>query len=127
ELGAWAVANPRRHGIRTLRHVIEQTDPASESPMESRLRMLLVLDGLPRPRAQVNIGDSHGTFLGRVDLYYDVERSASSTTAPRITIRWLLTTAARIACFRRAFVCFGSPPATYVAILGRWSGRCARC
>ena len=74
ELAAWAVANPRRHGIRTLRYVIEQADPASESPMESRLRMLLVLDGLPRPRAQVNIRDSHGTFLGRVDLYYDVER-----------------------------------------------------
>src|SRR5437773_4495333 len=53
--------------------------------------------------------------------------SASSTTARRITIRWLLTIAARIACFRRAFVCFGSPPATYVAILGPWSGRCARC
>jgi very-short-patch-repair endonuclease len=32
--------------------------------------MLLVLAGLPPPKAQVPIHDRAGTFLGRPDLYY---------------------------------------------------------
>jgi hypothetical protein len=39
--------------------------------MESRLRMVLVLGGLPRPRAQVEIFDAQGEFAGRTDLYYE--------------------------------------------------------
>ena len=38
--------------------------------METRLRMLLVLAGLPRPEAQVSLHDHQGRFLGRPDLYY---------------------------------------------------------
>ncbi len=38
--------------------------------METRLRMLLVLAGLPRPTAQKSIHDRWGRFLGRPDLYY---------------------------------------------------------
>ncbi|HUE60748.1 MAG TPA: DUF559 domain-containing protein, partial [Acidimicrobiales bacterium] len=64
----------RRHGIRTMRRVVELVEPAAESAMESRLRMLLVLAGLPRPRAQVVIHDESGRFVGRPDLYYDRHR-----------------------------------------------------
>jgi very-short-patch-repair endonuclease len=42
--------------------------------MESRLRMLLVLGGLPRPQAQVTLTDRRGRFLGRPDLYYPDHR-----------------------------------------------------
>jgi len=35
--------------------------------MESRLRMILVLAGLPRPRVQVSLGDP---FIARADLFY---------------------------------------------------------
>src|SRR5258707_6518452 len=56
--------------IARLRRAIELTDPATESPMETRLRMLLVTTRLPRPRAQVSIYDHEGRFLGRPDLYY---------------------------------------------------------
>jgi very-short-patch-repair endonuclease len=38
--------------------------------METRLRMLLVLAGLPRPQAQVKLFDETGQFIGRPDLYY---------------------------------------------------------
>ncbi len=38
--------------------------------METRLRLVLVLAGLPRPEAQVPIYDSQGRFVGRPDLYY---------------------------------------------------------
>ena len=49
-------------------------EPKSESPMESRLRMSLVLAGLPRPQAQVPLYDDQGRFLGRADLYYPTHR-----------------------------------------------------
>lgn len=40
----------------------------SESPQESRLRMLIVLAGLPVPETNVDLGDDW-FFIGRVDLY----------------------------------------------------------
>ena len=74
ELTAWARANPRRHGIRALRRVIALAEPAAESPMETRLRMILILGGLPRPMAQVPIHDQFGRFVGRPDLFYQTQR-----------------------------------------------------
>jgi hypothetical protein len=38
--------------------------------METRLRLLLVLAGLPGPSAQVSLHDERGRFLGRPDLLY---------------------------------------------------------
>jgi len=57
-----------------LRRAIALADPAAESPMETRLRLLLVFAGLPRPQAQVSLHDSNGSFLGRPDLYYPALR-----------------------------------------------------
>lgn len=74
ELEAWACANAGRPGIRRLRAVLNLAEPAAESPMESRLRMVLILGGLPRPRAQVPIHDGSGRFVGRPDLYYEESR-----------------------------------------------------
>jgi hypothetical protein len=61
-------------GVRVLRQVLEHAEPAAESPMESRLRMLLVLAGLPRPEAQVAIRDRLLRVIGRPDLYYRDDR-----------------------------------------------------
>ena len=66
----------RAKGIALLRAALEHVEPASESPMETRLRMLLVLARLPRPEAQVEIRDRWLRFIGRVDLYYADERLA---------------------------------------------------
>jgi very-short-patch-repair endonuclease len=41
-----------------------------DSPMESRLRMLLVLAGFPEPRVNFKLRDEYGTVLRRFDLYY---------------------------------------------------------
>jgi very-short-patch-repair endonuclease len=70
ELLSFAEAHRGAKGIATLRRAIELAEPATESPMETRLRMLLVVARLPRPRAQVRLHDQHGCFLGRPDLYY---------------------------------------------------------
>jgi hypothetical protein len=53
----------------------ELAEPA-ESPMETRLRWILIQDGLPRPQVQTELRDSDGRFLGRADLYYPQARLA---------------------------------------------------
>jgi Protein of unknown function (DUF559) len=66
----WASGRRNRRGVPKLTTAANHAEPLSESPMESRLRMLLVLAGLPRPEAQVKLFDAHGEYLGRPDLYY---------------------------------------------------------
>jgi len=61
-------------GFARLERVVGLAEPATESPMETRLRMVLVLAGLPRPAVQVPIYDQPGRFLGRPDLYYATVR-----------------------------------------------------
>ena len=48
-------------------------EPA-ESPMEARLRWLLLSARLPRPEVQANLSDAEGRFVGRADLYYSDPR-----------------------------------------------------
>ena len=62
------------YGVAKLRRVVANMEPRAESPMETRLRMLLVLGGLPRPEAQVAIHDPAGRFAGRPDLFYRAQR-----------------------------------------------------
>jgi len=76
ELRAYAATHPTSKGARQARQVIGLADPRAESPMETRLRVLLVLAGLPRPVCQAELTDEHGRFLARVDLYYPSERLA---------------------------------------------------
>ncbi|HET7689157.1 MAG TPA: hypothetical protein VFK41_02165 [Nocardioidaceae bacterium] len=47
-----------------------------DSPMESRLRMLLVLAGLPEPAVNVEVCDELGRPLRRIDLSYPAVRLA---------------------------------------------------
>lgn len=57
-------------GVVGARRVVDLAEPKAESPMETRLRLLLVRSGLPRPEAQVELHDSRGRFVGRPDLFY---------------------------------------------------------
>lgn len=74
QLTSWAESHSGYRGMRNLRMVLSLVDAAAESPMESRLRMVLVLGGLPTPKAQVTIRDRWGRVLGRPDLYYEEQR-----------------------------------------------------
>jgi len=76
ELCRWAHGRIGRKGVKALRRVIELMDEGAESPMESRLRLLLVLAGLERPLVQAALDDEGGNFVGRADLYYPVQRLA---------------------------------------------------
>lgn len=77
DLAAWhsyVISHRGRKGVAGARTTLEHVEPKAESPMESRLRMLLVGAGLPRPQAQVALYDAQGNFAGRPDLYYPEAR-----------------------------------------------------
>jgi hypothetical protein len=76
ELRRYVAEHPRAKGIARLRRVVDLAEPKAESPMETRLRMLLLLAGLPRPEVQVSIHDDQGNPLGRPDLLYRAQRLA---------------------------------------------------
>ena len=59
----------QRLGAWRLRSLAQIAAPA-ESPMETRLRWLLISAGLPTPDVQTDLYDHAGEFLGRADLYY---------------------------------------------------------
>ena len=63
-------------GISQARHVVELAEPATESLMESVLRIVLLERGCPRPSVQQWICDRRGTRIGRVDIWYDQARLA---------------------------------------------------
>ena len=70
DLRSWVCSHPRYPGLARLRRTIELAEPATESVMETRLRLILVIAGLPRPQAQVSLYDEAGHFLARPDFYY---------------------------------------------------------
>jgi very-short-patch-repair endonuclease len=76
QLREYVAEHPGGKGMGQLRRVIDLAEPKAESAMETRLRMILLLAGLPRPEAQVSIHDDRGRFLGRPDLLYRAERLA---------------------------------------------------
>lgn len=74
QLRVYVAAHSKARGIARLRRVVDLSEPLSESPMETRLRILLVNAGLPRPEAQAPLRDEEGRFVGRPDLLYRRER-----------------------------------------------------
>jgi hypothetical protein len=69
-LSDWASTHAGYRGVRRLKRALELADPTAESVMETQLRLLLVLAGLPHPSGQVSLRDDFGLFLARPDLYY---------------------------------------------------------
>jgi hypothetical protein len=68
DIAVIARRNPGARHIRRLRRVLEIADGGAESPQETRLRLLLVRAGLPRPATQIPICDSFGRIVRRIDL-----------------------------------------------------------
>lgn len=68
-LGRYAENAKGRPGAALLRGLAPFAAPA-ESPMETRLRWMLIQAGLPIPEVQTDLYDGEGRFVGRADLYY---------------------------------------------------------
>lgn len=55
-------------GVPRLARLLALADPRSESPMETRLRLLLLDAGVAPPEVQLEVRTGVGGFVGRVDL-----------------------------------------------------------
>ncbi len=56
-----------RH-IRRLRQILDIADGGAESPQESRVRLLLIRSGLPKPVTQIPVSDAGGWVVRRIDM-----------------------------------------------------------
>lgn len=65
---------PRARGRRRLSEVVRLADPRSGSPMETRLRLVLVLRGLPDPEVQYVVQDERRRRAVWLDLAYPAQR-----------------------------------------------------
>jgi Protein of unknown function (DUF559) len=60
----------RLHGAARLDDALSLVETGAESPMETRLRLLLVRAGLPVPVLQQRVYDERGEVLARLDIAY---------------------------------------------------------
>ena len=74
-LRAYCLATSARHALHARRAAALVRDRV-ESPMETRLRLLIVLAGLPEPVVDHELRDPHGVLLRRLDLAYPSVRVA---------------------------------------------------
>ncbi len=63
-----------RAGHPRIGHPLGTLAEPADSPMETRLRWLLLEAGLPRPEVQTDLRDAGHRFVGRADLYYPSAR-----------------------------------------------------
>src|SRR3954447_13763928 len=70
ELRSYFAGKRRLRNLRRGEALLDFIEPLTESPMETRLRVILIDAGLPRPQAQFVVRDRHGGFRGRLDLAY---------------------------------------------------------
>jgi very-short-patch-repair endonuclease len=72
---ARVAANRRRWpGLRQLQKVLVVCDDGAESPMETRLRLVLIAGRLPWPVTQYQVTSPDGEFVARLDLAYPEHR-----------------------------------------------------
>jgi very-short-patch-repair endonuclease len=76
ELRAYFSIQRRMRNLRIAELLLDHIEPKSESPMETRLRLVLVDGGLPRPEAQWEIRNAAGVVVWRLDLAYPAEMIA---------------------------------------------------
>jgi uncharacterized protein DUF559 len=70
----WAQQHPGARGHRQLRRAVALADRRAGSPMETRLRLVLVLGGLPAPEVQFPVLDDTRRRAVWLDLAYPQQR-----------------------------------------------------
>ena len=63
-----------RRGVVAARAALPLLEPRTDSPAETRTRLILVDAGFGRPRANVDLSDADGQWIARPDLVYDEAR-----------------------------------------------------
>ena len=72
EVSLLADRYPRARGLPRARIALPLMDGGAQSPQETRLRLILIDDGLPPPRTQILVTD--GTNRAFIDIGYDEPR-----------------------------------------------------
>lgn len=71
-LRGYADGHPRRPYVRKCRAAVERSRLGAASPMETRLRLVIVDGGLPEPDwLNKRLYDAQGRFLGEPDMGWD--------------------------------------------------------
>jgi len=73
-LAGFAAERARWPGVRQLNKVLVVCDAGAESPMETRLRLVLIAGRLPWPVTQYEVASPDGRFVARLDLAYPPHR-----------------------------------------------------
>jgi hypothetical protein len=68
EVAAMAERYRGRRAIRHARVALDLVDPGAESPQETRLRLLFIKAGFPRPETQISGYDEYGQLVAVVDM-----------------------------------------------------------
>lgn len=68
DVSALADRHKGARGIIQLRKAVDLMDTGSESPQETRTRLLLISAGFPRPKTQIVICNEYGEFVARIDM-----------------------------------------------------------
>lgn len=68
DVSALADRHKGARGIVQLRKVVDLMDGGSESPQETRTRLLLINAGFPRPKTQIVVCNEYGDFVARIDM-----------------------------------------------------------
>lgn len=75
-LTSLAQQNPGRRGVLRAKDTLPLLEPNADSPMETRLRLIIVDAGLPRPIANAMVFDDWGQWIAQPDLLYPEARIA---------------------------------------------------
>jgi hypothetical protein len=75
DLQIWLERIPHHPSVRAARLAVDLADERSESPGESRARLVLGSLDLGTPRCQVEIRTEDGFLIGRVDFLYEQQRT----------------------------------------------------
>lgn len=78
-----------RRGIRNARAVLDLVDPGAESPQETRVRLLLIRAGFPRPQTQIPVFNEYGALVAELDMGWEdiklaVEYEGDHHRTPRV-------------------------------------------
>ena len=76
DLRVYFASKRRLRNLRIGEALLELVDPKSESPMETRTRLVIITGGLPRPESQWEIHTPAGTFVARADFAYPEHKVA---------------------------------------------------
>lgn len=88
ELRDYAAEHHGWRGVRQAPRVVDLSEPRTESPMETRIRVTVVLAGLPRPEVQLDVYDDWGIHCGRLDLGYRGARTGIEYDGQQHRERW---------------------------------------